>query len=69
MNQATTELQSVLAAEITDFLRHQRSLGKRFINEERALRLLDRYLVSEKVKTIAEITPTLVDAFLGSVNK
>ena len=66
MNQATTELQSVLAAEITDFLRHQRSLGKRFINEERALRLLDRYLVSEKVKTIAEITPTLVDAFLAS---
>ena len=35
MNQDQSKFQSILAAEITDFLRHQRSLGKRFINEER----------------------------------
>ena len=66
MNQDTTPFQSILAAEMTDFLRHQRSLGKRFINEERALRLFDQYLVGEKIKAIAEITPALIDAFLAS---
>ena len=66
MNQDATKFQSILAAEMTDFLRHQRSLGKRFINEERALHLLDQYLVTEKVGAIAQITPPLVDAFLAS---
>lgn len=66
MNQDKTKFQSVLAAEMANFLGHQRSLGKRFINEERALHLFDRYLVEEKVSTLAEITPALIDTFLGS---
>ena len=66
MSQGTSQFQSVLAAEMTDFLGHQRALGKRFINEERALRLFDQYLVGEKLKTIADITPPVVDAFLAS---
>lgn len=66
MNQDKAKFQSVLEAGITDFLSHQRSLGKRFLNEEGALRLFDRYLVGEKVCTIAAITPTLIDAFLAS---
>jgi site-specific recombinase XerD len=66
MNPETTKFESILVTEITDFLHHQRALGKRFINEERSLRLFDRYLVSEKIKTMAEITPSLVDAFLAS---
>src|SRR5690242_3550850 len=66
MNPVTTKFESILTTEITDFLRHQRALGKRFINEERALRLFDKYLVGEKVKTIGEITPSLVDVFLAS---
>jgi len=66
MNQVPNKFQSILAAEMTDFLRHQRALGKRFINEERALRLWDRYLISEKVGSVAEITPAMVDAFLIS---
>lgn len=66
MNQDAMKFQSVLAVEMADFLGHQRSLGKRFINEERALRLFDQYLVDEKVGTLAEITPPLIDAFLAS---
>ena len=31
MNQDTRQFQSVLATEMTDFLGHQRALGKRFI--------------------------------------
>ena len=66
MRQSATQFQIILATEMTTFLGHQRGLGKRFINEERALRLFDRYLVNEQIKTIAEITPVLVDAFLAS---
>lgn len=66
MNQDTTKFQSILAPEMTVFLRHQRALGKRFINEERGLILFDQYLMSEKITTIAEVTPVLVDAFLAS---
>jgi site-specific recombinase XerD len=66
MNEGTPQFQGVLATEMADYLRHQRALGKRFINEERALHLFDHYLVDEKLRTIAEITPTLVDAFLAS---
>jgi integrase/recombinase XerD len=66
MNEGTTRFQSILAAEMTDFLVHQRALGKRFHNEERALRLFDHYLVNQKIKAIAEITPAVVDAFLAS---
>ena len=66
MNQGSIHFQSVLATEMTDFLGHQRALGKRFINEEHALRLFDHYLVGEQLKTMADITPAVVDAFLAS---
>ena len=66
MIQGTTQFQSILACEMTDFLGQQRALGKRFINEERALRLFDHYLVERKINAITEITPAVVDAFLAS---
>ena len=47
MNQDTTHFQSILATEMTDFLTHQRALGKRFLNEEGALRLFDQYLAGQ----------------------
>jgi site-specific recombinase XerD len=58
--------QSALADAITQFLCHQRALGKRFHSEEDSLRLFDRYLVEQKVGRMAEITPALVEAFLSS---
>lgn len=66
MNPDGSKFQGILGGEMTDFLRHQRALGKRFLNEERGLRLFDQYLVDQKVGTVAEITPELVDAFLAS---
>lgn len=66
MNQSPTRFQSVLATEMTDFLRHQRALGKRFFNEERALHLFDQYLLDKKIQSSAEITPAVVDGFLTS---
>ncbi len=66
MNPETSQFQGVLAGEMTDFLRHQRALGKRFDNEEAGLRLFDQYLVEQKIETGTKITPDLVDAFLTS---
>jgi hypothetical protein len=37
MNQDTGKFQGIMAGEMADFLRHQRALGKRFVNEERRL--------------------------------
>lgn len=51
MNPETSQFQGVLAGEMTDFLRHQRALGKRFDNEEAGLRLFDQYLVEQKIET------------------
>jgi site-specific recombinase XerD len=66
MKDSKTHFQSILALEITAFLEHQRGLGKRFIGEERGLHLFDRYLLDKQIKTITEITPVVVDAFLAS---
>lgn len=66
MNPETSQFQGIMAGEMTDFLRHQRALGKRFDNEEAGLRLFDQYLVEQKIETVTKITPDLVDAFLTS---
>jgi hypothetical protein len=66
MKPTPVEFQSVLAAEIADFLRHQRSLGKRFLNEERGLRLFDRYLAEQNIRGSAEITAAMGGATMHS---
>ena len=66
MNPVPSKFQGILAGEMTDFLRHQRALGKRFLNEEGGLRLFDQYLIERKIQSAAQITPELVDAFLAS---
>ena len=61
-----THFQSALAAHIERFLSHHRALGKRFDTEESALRLLDRFVHERNVRTLAQITPWLLGAFLRS---
>ena len=43
MNPNTREFKGVLAIQMADFLHHQRALGKRFLGEERGLRLFDQW--------------------------
>ncbi len=57
---------SFLAGEIARFLAHHRALGKRFDNEENALKLLDRFLFEHGAGNIYDITPVLLDRFLAS---
>lgn len=63
---ATDGFRSALADGIRRFLAHHRALGKRFENEENALRLLDRFLFTHGVATVSDITPDRIDAFLAS---
>jgi site-specific recombinase XerD len=66
MTARRTVFQSVLQPSIERFLAHKRALGCRFQNEESPLRLLDQFLVEQRVRTIEGITPAVIDAFLAS---
>jgi hypothetical protein len=55
-----------IAAGIERYLAHKRALACRFRTGEKALCLLDRFLVERGVKAIDEIGPELIEAFLVS---
>jgi len=57
---------SLLADGIQAYLDYKRALKHKFHTEERALRLLDRYLVEHQITALAAITPPLIEAFLAS---
>ncbi len=58
--------ESVLADPITRYLAAKRSMGCRFNTEDRALRLLDRYLTDQGVQRIDDVTSGCLEAFLAS---
>lgn len=66
MSVAERRFDSVLAPGIGRYLTHKRALARRFHSEEAELRLLDRFLVARSVKTLAEITPRILEDFLAS---
>ena len=65
MRCARIEFHSPLAEPIRRFVAHKRALNRRFDTEERALCLLDRYLVVQSVNDLASVTPAVIDAFLA----
>lgn len=66
MNSTWIGYRSFLAQDIQRFLAHKRSLGRRFEVEEKTLRLLDRYLVEQKIEHPGRLTADLIEAFLAS---
>jgi integrase len=54
---------SPIATHIAAFLNHKRALNRKYAVESRVLRLLDRYLTSVGISTLAEITPETLDRF------
>ncbi len=66
MSTAPVRFHSFLADRIERFVTHKRAVGRKFDTEERALRLLDRYVLDHGAKRFEEITPDLIDAFLTS---
>jgi site-specific recombinase XerD len=60
------DFESPLANGIRAFIAYKRSLGRKFYTEEKNLRLLDRYLVEQKIIHTNDITPDILDSFLAS---
>jgi site-specific recombinase XerD len=57
---------SPFASAIERYLAFKRALNRRFDNEERSLRLFDRYLVEQNITEAAELTTSVVEAFMVS---
>jgi integrase len=55
-----------LADEMARFVSHKRALGRRYDNEAKALRMLDRFLVDRGVVQLGDVTAEVLDAFLAS---
>jgi hypothetical protein len=66
MKSQWTGFHSCLGSGIEAFLAHGRALGCCFRTEEMTLRLLDRFLLAERIASLDAITPAVIDAFLAS---
>jgi integrase len=66
MNATTSSWESVLAEDIQRYVLHKRALGRKYVTEEAALRLLDRYLCEQHVEDLTAIGPAVIEAFLAS---
>ena len=66
MTRQPGDFQSPLADAIHRFLAYKRALARLFLVEEKTLRLLDRYLAENNIRTLDQITPELLNAFLAS---
>jgi integrase len=54
---------SPIAPHIVAFVGHKRALNRRYDVEDKALRMFDGYLNTAGIKTLAEVTPAILDAF------
>ena len=57
---------SVLGEDIRRYVMHKRALGRKYITEEAALRLFDRFLCERRIRKLSEVDAALVEAFVGS---
>lgn len=57
---------SPLADGIQRFLAYKRALGRRFVTEEKQLRLFDRFLVQQGLARVEHITSDLLAGFLAA---
>lgn len=58
--------QGPLAVWMRQFIDYKRALARRYHVEERALRLLDQYLVGQNLSSVQAVTPEVLEAFLVS---
>ncbi len=48
------------------FLEHKRALGRKYVSEEHELRLLVRFATAQGITRLDQLTPAVLDDFLGS---
>jgi site-specific recombinase XerC len=51
---------------IERFLEHKRALGRKYLSEEHELRLLVRFATAREITRLDQLTPGVLDDFLGS---
>ena len=66
MTSTWMDFQSPLASAIKSFLAYKRALRRHYDTEEKALRILDRYLVERHINLISDVTPQVLESFLNS---
>jgi hypothetical protein len=66
MRTAWTGFRSPLAKQIEHYLATKRALGCKFASEDRMLRLLDRFLVEQRIGRLDAITGACLAQFLAS---
>ena len=66
MKSAWIDFESPLSGAIKRFLAYKRALKRRFDNEEKALRILDGYLLQRGITAVSDVTPEVLDSFLKS---
>jgi site-specific recombinase XerD len=59
-------IDQTLQQTVDAFLAHKRAHGRKYHSEERELRLLVRFADEHAVHRVADLTPTLLEQFLGS---
>lgn len=58
--------QGPLAPAMRAFVDAKRALGRRYVTEEKALRLFDAFLAGRAVGSLVDVTPELIESFLAS---
>ena len=66
MRAAWCGFSSPLAGDIERYLGAKRAMGCKFASEDRGLRLLDRYLVEQRVTLLGDVTGACLEQFLAS---
>lgn len=58
--------QGSMASEMCLFIDAKRALGRRYVTEEKQLRIFDAFLSQHEVANAADVTPALIETFLAS---
>jgi len=66
MKSTWVDFKSPLAGAIKSFLAYKRALKRHYDNEEKTLRILDRYLVERRITLVSDVTPEVLESFLKS---
>lgn len=56
----------VLGEDIQRYVLHKRGLGRKYVTEENALHLFDRFLCERRIDALPEVDSTLIEAFVVS---
>lgn len=62
-------MNDVLTTAIADFLAYKRALGRKYLTEEAALRLLMAFADQQAIVHLQQLTPSLLDEFIASRNR